>query len=150
MGSIAVLSLLAVLLFSVSRNYVGPREYIESLAVTKLSFENYEMNLFIADTPVKKARGLSYVPELAQDTGMLFIFLEPSIQGFWMKDMYISLDIIWLDAQYMIVDMHEHVTPETYPDIFSPETPAQYVIEIPAGKARELLLERGDVLPLGL
>lgn len=74
-------------------------------------------------------RGLSGRENLDATEGMLFIFPESDYHGIWMKDMYISLDIAWVDEQGVIVDMQENVTPGTYPHVFEPKAPARFVIE---------------------
>lgn len=50
----------------------------------------------VASTTATRARGLSYRANLAEGTGMLFIFDSPGIQNFWMKDMNFALDMIWI------------------------------------------------------
>jgi hypothetical protein len=64
---------------------------------------------------------------------MLFIFDQPQESKFWMKDMQFPLDILWLNEDREIIYIKESLQPETYPNTFGPDTPAQYVIEINAG-----------------
>jgi uncharacterized membrane protein (UPF0127 family) len=54
------------------------------------------IKLEIADTPAKRQTGLMARKHLDSDRGMLFIFEEPQKPVFWMKDCYISLDIIFI------------------------------------------------------
>jgi uncharacterized membrane protein (UPF0127 family) len=149
-GSIVGLAILAGLLFVVSRDYVAPQDYLGTLSVVPLEHKGKTVQLFIVDTPEKQARGLSYIEGLPVDTGMLFIFPQAGNLSFWMKDMYFPIDILWLDQTFTIIDIHENIAPETYPETFSPAVPAQYVIEVPAGKAGEWLFNVGDTLELGL
>src|SRR4030042_2564613 len=51
----------------------------------------------IADTPEKRSQGLSGRDNLSQNQGMLFIFNQPAIPSFWMKDMNFPLDFIWIN-----------------------------------------------------
>ncbi len=90
-----------------------------------------------AVTSEQRTRGLSFRSGLVKNTGMLFVFTSDDRYGFWMKDMRFSIDIIWLDASYKIVDMKEWVTPATYPTVFYPSAPARYVLEVPAGFVQE-------------
>ncbi|MBP6925730.1 MAG: DUF192 domain-containing protein [Candidatus Pacebacteria bacterium] len=149
-GIIAALAILAGLLFMVSRDYVAPQDYLGTLSVVPLEHKGKLLQLFVVDTPEKQARGLSYIQELPVDTGMLFIFPQEGDLSFWMKDMYFPIDIVWLDQSFTIIDIRENIDPETYPETFSPAMPAQYVIEVPAGKAGEWLFNVGDTLELGL
>ncbi len=52
----------------------------------------------IADSPKEQEKGLMNRTELDADTGMLFVFAEPQMLSFWMKDTKIPLDIIYFDA----------------------------------------------------
>lgn len=102
------------------------------------------VDVALAVTPSEQAQGLSGVPFLGRTQGMLFVFPEPAIHGFWMKDMKISIDIIWLDQKGIIVDIKERASPSSYPEVFRPRGSALYVLEVPAGFAAEHRLKIGD------
>ena len=90
----------------------------------------------IADDQTEREKGLSGREDLADNSAMLFKFeTESKDHCFWMKDTKFSLDMIWLDANKKVVTIKNNVAPETYPNSFCPGQPAQYVIEIPAGKS---------------
>ncbi len=90
-------------------------------------------SLEIADTPDEHGKGLGGRENLATSTGMLFIFEKPSTYGFWMRDMRFPIDIGWLDDAFCLVYDVRNVSPETYPEIFSPPLPVRYVLEVNAG-----------------
>lgn len=92
-----------------------------------------KINLDIADSEDAKIRGLSDRSSLGQDQGMLFVYDQPSSSCMWMKDMLISLDVLWLNQKYEVVDIAENLHPDTYPESFCSEQPAQYFLEVPAG-----------------
>jgi len=94
--------------------------------------------LEIADTTRERAQGLSNRAELADHGGMLFVFDEVSYHGFWMKDTLIPLDIIWLDENRRVVGITQNATPDSYPEVFYPDAPALFVIEVPAGTISRL------------
>ena len=71
----------------------------------------------LADTPDKRIRGLSGRVSLESGTGMLFIFEKPERFRFWMREMEITLDIVWIGSNCEVVDVSENVP---FPD---PETP---------------------------
>lgn len=98
----------------------------------------------IADTPEEISLGLSGRESLMEGTGLLFMFEIPAKYGFWMKDMMFSIDIIWIDENWKIVDIHKNVKPETFPDKFSPKTPAQYVLEVPSGTTEQNRIDIGQ------
>lgn len=104
----------------------------------------------IADTTEKRAKGLMYRDSLAKDRGMLFTFAEPQLWTFWMKNTRISLDIIWMDGKKRIVHIERNVptcprTDDGCPQ-YQPNDNAVYVLELAAGVADALKLQRGSIL----
>jgi uncharacterized protein len=104
----------------------------------------------IADTTEKRAKGLMHREFLAKDRGMLFTFAEPQLWTFWMKNTRISLDIIWMDGKKRIVHIERNVptcprTDDGCPQ-YQPNDNAIYVLELAAGVAGALKLQRGSVL----
>lgn len=104
----------------------------------------------VADTTEKRARGLMFRESLAEDRGMLFTFPEPQQWTFWMKNTRIALDIIWMDGNKKIVHVERNVpacnrTDEGCPQ-YQPNNDALYVLEVAAGVADALKLQRGTKL----
>jgi len=87
----------------------------------------------IADTPDSREKGLGGRTGLGDNEGMLFEFPKPDYYGFWMKDMKFSIDMVWLDANLNVVSIQEDVLPSSYPEVFKPQEPALYVLEVPSG-----------------
>ncbi|MEZ4754333.1 MAG: DUF192 domain-containing protein [Bdellovibrionota bacterium] len=58
------------------------------------------LGLKVARSDAERAKGLMLVKkgELDENEGMLFIFPEEKIQSFWMRNTYISLDIIFIGS----------------------------------------------------
>jgi len=106
-----------------------------SLSGTVVSPQGVEISVRVAETEKQRALGLSFFSQLPVDQGMLFVFPQPGEYSFWMKDMQIPLDIIWIDTQGTIVDRALSVSPDTYPKTFTPQALAQYVLEVPANTA---------------
>jgi len=98
----------------------------------------------IADTTTEREQGLSGTAELPTGAGKLFVFEQPGTYGFWMKDMNYSIDIIWLDEYINIISITEYVSPETYPEVFYPNSPIVYALEVPAGFSTAKGLKRGQ------
>lgn len=97
------------------------------------------------------ARGLSGREKLAPSEAMLFLFPRPDRYGFWMKEMLFPLDIFWIKDN-KIVDMEERVP---YPapgaddaslPVYTPDVPADMVLETRAGFAAEHRVRIGDVV----
>jgi uncharacterized membrane protein (UPF0127 family) len=102
----------------------------------------------VASTTQQKSDGLSGRYGLQEGTGMLFVFDTPLIEGFWMKDMRFSLDILYADSTGKIVTLFENLSPDTYPKAFRPTVPAQYVLELPAGYVAAHSIAVGDKIVL--
>lgn len=102
--------------------------------------------LEVADTETARAKGLSGRDRLPDGHGMLFVFDTEDKYGMWMKDMKFPIDILWLDSEYRIVAAEHVVTPDTYPKVFYPPVPARFVLELPAGFAKENDFKIGDRL----
>jgi len=106
----------------------------------------------IADTSEKQALGLMYRDSLPADHGMLFVFQDEQPRSFWMKNTRIPLDILFFDKSLKLVSASLDARPcrvrrcPTYPSVL----PAMYVLELNAGKARELGIGPGDRLQLDL
>jgi hypothetical protein len=104
----------------------------------------------LADTVEERARGLMFRPSLEKNRGMLFAFAEPQLWSFWMKNTRIPLDIIWMDQKRRIVHIERRVpicnrTDDGCPQ-YQPNENAVYVLELAAGSADALKLQRGATL----
>jgi len=91
----------------------------------------------IADDPEERALGLGGRAEILDDYGMLFVFEVPDTYGFWMADMQVPIDIIWLSDEGVIVGIESSVPPESFPETFQPSVPVRFVLETRAGLAAE-------------
>jgi len=104
----------------------------------------------LADTSEERARGLMFRSALEDNHGMLFAFAEPQQWSFWMKNTRMSLDIIWMDQKKKIVHVARRVpicsrTDDGCPQ-YQPNENAMYVLELAAGSAELLHLDRGVTL----
>lgn len=106
----------------------------------------------LAKTASQKEKGLMGRDQLADDGGMLFVYDQEIRPAFWMKNMRIPLDFVWMDHESKVVDLHQSVLPcdRDCPSIVS-RHPLKYVLEIPAGSAEKRGIEIGDhaVIKLG-
>lgn len=82
---------------------------------------------------------------LPEGEGMLFVFEEEGRHAFWMKNMLIALDILWISADGEIVDIKEGALPcgQVCPGL-NPGSPAKYVLEVPVGFVRRNDVRCGD------
>ncbi len=108
-----------------------------------------EIFIEIVKTPSAMYKGLSNRPSLCRDCAMLFVFSESDQRSFVMRDMNFPLDIIFLNNS-KIVKIHRNLPPEgSAPQFqYDSELPADRVLELNAGMARELGLTEGQWLDL--
>lgn len=101
--------------------------------------------LELAITPEEIGQGLMFRTSLPEDRGMLFLFKEERVPSFWMKDTLIPLDMVFLSAEGVIVDVIENAQPcKTDPcPQYVANTPAMAVLEVAAGVAKSNGLESG-------
>ncbi len=93
------------------------------------------VRLEVARDGAARTQGLMRRRRLDADAGMVFIFANAQQRAFWMKDTYLSLDIIFIDAQHRVVGVVSRAEPMTTRPQGVP-TPAQFVVEVQAGFAQ--------------
>ncbi len=98
-------------------------------------FGGVSLRIELATTTVAQEQGLSGRTNIPEGYGMLFVFNEADRYGFWMKDMLVPIDIFWLDEHRQVVSFISNLATSTYPNVFYPSAPAQYVLETRAGFA---------------
>lgn len=98
-----------------------------------------------AMTPKALQRGLKHRTEMAEDTGMLFLFREEQMATMWMKDTLIPLDMIFIDGKGKIVMIHENAEPLSEEHIYS-TTYVRAILELNGGVASKLGIKVGDWL----
>lgn len=97
----------------------------------------------VSDTDEKRARGLMYRSSIPENSGMLFIQDYEEMQGFWMKNTYISLDMIFVNSENEIVTIHHNTTPLREWNYSSTE-PAIYIVEVNGGFCNKNGIKMGD------
>ena len=96
----------------------------------------------VMSTPSERARGLMFRKSLPKDEGMLFDFGDATVIRMWMKNTYIPLDMLFMDASGRIVAITENAVPHST-EIISSGVPARYVLEIIGGSAARLGINIG-------
>jgi uncharacterized membrane protein (UPF0127 family) len=97
----------------------------------------------VVSNDADRARGLMFRKELPEGTGMLFDFEREQELGFWMKNTYIPLDMIFIRADGTIRRIAANTEPLSERLVPS-GGPARYVLEVIGGAARKLGIEPGD------
>lgn len=112
------------------------------------TFGEVSLKIEYAITPAARELGLGDRTSIPSDYGMLFVFPNDGLWGFWMKDTLVPLDMFWLDTQGHVVFIAHDVAPSSYPHVFYPSTPARYVLETAAGFAQAHNITIGTPLRL--
>lgn len=97
----------------------------------------------IADTPELRDRGLMFRHMLPADRAMLFDFENPRPAAMWMKNTYISLDMLFVRADGTIAAIAENTEPLSTQTI-SVDEPVLGVVELAAGTVKRLGIKRDD------
>ena len=97
----------------------------------------------MATTEEEKQTGLMYRKELADGKGMLFDFKPEQEVSMWMKNTYVSLDMIFIRADGRILRIAENTEPLST-KIISSQGPARAVLEVVAGTAQKYGIRPGD------
>ena len=101
--------------------------------------------LEVVETEQDMAKGLMFRQQLEEDHGMLFVYKEDVRPTFWMKNTYLSLDILFLTEDGILVDLFEQVPPcpmrpcPTYTSRF----PCRYVLEVKGGYTARYHIRKG-------
>lgn len=103
----------------------------------------HTFEVYIADSNSKRKKGLMYIENLPNNHGMLFKFNSPRIASMWMKNTYISLDLLFIDKNQTIVKIHNNAEPFNLKSISS-KLKVKWVLEINGGLAEELGINPGN------
>lgn len=107
----------------------------------------HEFGVWIAADDRSREQGLMFVRDLPPDRGMLFLFEQPQPVAFWMKDTYLSLDLIFIDPAGRVLNVAADARPQSLTPIRS-RGDALAVLEVLAGTARKIGLKPGDRIGL--
>lgn len=130
------------LCFFLIKNNISKNFEIGQIQSIKIAGKTLKVDLAL--TADEQERGLSGRNFLGEDEGMLFVFNQADKYSFWMKDMRFPIDIIWISDDLRVVFLKENVSPETYPEAFTPSQNARYVLEVSAGFSKKENLKPGD------
>ena len=105
--------------------------------------KNITFNVEVAKTIEERRTGLMYRKKLLNNEGMLFIFPREKIIQLWMKNTYISLDVIFISKNKVIVDIKKNME-KLSETIVKSKVKSRYALEFNAGLINKLGIEIGD------
>lgn len=134
-------AILVIAGFAVASAPVGAASFQPLEIVTKNGVQVFSVEM--ATTEEEKQTGLMYRKELADGKGMLFDFNPEQEVSMWMKNTYVSLDMIFIRADGRILRIAENTEPLST-KIISSRGPARAVLEVVAGTAQKYGIRPGD------
>src|ERR1700692_2745299 len=107
------------------------------LAIRTAAGKVVNFKIWTADSPRRAEQGLMFVRDMDEHAGMLFVFPANQRPTMWMKNTYISLDLLFINEHGRIEYIAAQATPLSLSIIESPK-PSLAVLELKGG-ACELL-----------
>ena len=100
----------------------------------------------VADTADKMMKGLMFRKTLRRDSGMIFLFDQnhPQPVAMWMKNTFISLDMLFVSEKGEIVGLAENTEPLSLKTISPTKKHVAAVIELNAGEVQRNGIKIGD------
>ncbi len=125
---------------------------ITELPKKNIKVKDTEVQVEIAENDAARTQGLSDREKLDDGSGMLFDFTNTNFRkpGFWMKDMLISIDMIWINQGKIISITPSAPIPPENEDlkVYYPPSEITHVLEVPAGWSAKNNLVVGDSVQL--
>ena len=118
---------------------------LDELVIVANDGSRYVFDVYLATSPEQQRRGLMFVRNLPESTGMLFVYDEAGMRSMWMKNTYISLDIVFARNDGTISSVIHDAQPLSLNSLSAIE-PVRFVLELNAGVARRLHIGAGSQL----
>ena len=118
---------------------------------TNVKIGDTEVRAEIADTLIKRTKGLMFRKSLSENEGMLFVFDKEDYHSFWTMNMSFPIDIIWINKEKKVVDIEKNAQPcRLSCSTYKPKEKAMYVLEVNANFTEKHGIEIGSSLDFKL
>jgi hypothetical protein len=114
-----------------------------------VAVKGHDLTIELATTPEARSCGLSLRDSLPANRGMLFVYAEPEILTFWMKNTRMPLSIAFIDTAGRIVSIQK-MNPLAITTIYASPVPALYALEVKQGWFEKNRIGVGDVVEFNL
>jgi uncharacterized protein len=114
-----------------------------SFILTRADGTRFPFKAEVARSEEEQAYGLMFVRSMPDDEGMIFLLTPPRQVAFWMKNTFISLDMIFVRPNGTIESIAADRRPEDGTPVYS-QGLVSAVIEINGGLAKKYGLEPGN------
>jgi uncharacterized membrane protein (UPF0127 family) len=105
----------------------------------------YRFDVYLAITDAQRSRGLMFVREMPDTTGMLFVYSGADIISMWMKNTFIPLDMVFALPDGRVSSVIANTEPQSLKSLYSIE-PVAFVLELNAGTAQRLSIDTNSRL----
>ena len=126
--SLRVATALCGMLLSLAQAQEGPQLQLPRIA---LGAGMHRIDAQVALNPEQRSIGLMHRADMPQHEGMLFVFEQPSVQCFWMKNTLLPLTAAFVADDGRVVNLAD-MKPQTTQSHCSTE-PVRYVLEMNQG-----------------
>ena len=119
-----------------------------SLQIINDAGDSLTFDVYLAQDSEQQQRGLMFVREMPDTTGMLFIYDGDDTRSMWMRNTFIPLDMVFARSDGSVTNIVANTTPRSLRSSSSTE-PARYVLELNAGAASHFGIGRDSRLIWG-
>ena len=116
---------------------------IDRIQITRNGLHQHNFLVELAQTDNERALGLMFRKELRENHGMLFIYINEREVNMWMKNTFISLDMLFLDKHGYITRIVRNTAPLSL-NIIPSMGNVLGVLELLGGTASRLDIRIGD------
>lgn len=125
----------------------GPGQLLPVTATAEMRGKTFELE--VAKTSAQQSLGLMFRSELPDNRGMLFPFSSPRRTSFWMKDVPVPLDMVFLrNGVVVAIDQAPPCRADPCPTYGPDNQIVDQVLELRGGRAAEIGLESGDTVAI--
>jgi uncharacterized protein len=142
--SLGLLAAVGIFLGSLTDGTAMAKMRRETLTL-KTAAAEHVIDIEVAETMEEKALGLMFRTSVPDNTGMLFPYGDPQDITMWMRNTYVSLDMVFIRADGVVHRIAARTEPLSE-KIVSSEGNVSAVLELGAGAAERLGLKPGDLV----
>lgn len=140
-----MISIIAIFVLVVSLDGLQKGSTLEIKNEKKINLGKCDFKVTEAVTAEEQTRGLMGIKNLPSDQAMIFPFDKSNRQTFWMKNMLIPIDLIWLNDK-KVIGLVEKMLPDNGERVYQSPAPANLVVEAAAGAVKRCEIEINSVM----
>ncbi len=119
-----------------------------SLEIINDAGDRLKIDVYLAEDAEQQRRGLMFVRDMPETTGMLFIYDSDDTRSMWMRNTFIPLDMVFARSDGSVSNIVTNTTPRSLRSSSSTE-PVRYVLELNAGASGRFGIGQGSRLIWG-